>query len=194
MIVIPNDIQALLFDLDGTFADTMPIHIEAWKAAGKKYGANITDDMIQRTSGRPTIAVVDILNEENGWQLIPAEMKAAKDVAFEAAKISLGIRPIPLIFDLARRHLGKLPMAIGTGSTRPRTEDTLNALGVMHWFDAIVTADDVQNFKPSPDTFLLCAAKLAIDPARCLVFEDADFGLRAAIAAGMRVVDVREYL
>lgn len=193
-LLIPEDIQALIFDLDGTLADTMPIHIEAWKVAGRKYGVAITDDMINRTAGRPTIAVVDILNEENGWQLIPAEVKAAKDVAYEALKVTLGVRPIPVVFDLATRYRGILPMAIGTGSTRPRTEDTLGAMGIRDWFEVVITADDVVNFKPSPDTYLQCAEGLGIDPAHCLVFEDADFGLRAGIAAGMRVVDVREYL
>lgn len=193
-ISIPTDIQALIFDLDGTLADTMTIHIAAWKEAGKKYGVTITDEMINRTAGRPTLAVVDILNEENGWNLIPQEIKTAKDVAYEELKVSMGVHPIPLVFEIASRYRNKLPMAIGTGSTRPRTEDTLGSLGIRDWFEVVITADDVQNFKPSPDTYLQCAAGMGIAPENCLVFEDADFGLQAGIDAGMRVVDVREYL
>lgn len=194
MITLPKHIQALVFDLDGTLADTMPIHIKAWQAAGEKYGVAITEEMINRTAGRPTIAVVDILNEENGWELVPLEIKQAKDVAYEVIKLEFGVSPIRPVFELAKANLGKLPMAIGTGSTRPRTEDTLSALGIRDWFGAIVTADDVANFKPAPDTYLQCAEGLGIAPENCLVFEDAIFGIQAAQRAGMEWVDVRDYL
>lgn len=70
-------------------------------------------------------------------------------------------------------------------------EALLNQLGVRELFTAVVGADDVQRHKPEPDTFLRCAELMGVAPKRCVVFEDADFGVQAAKAAGMDVVDVR---
>jgi HAD superfamily hydrolase (TIGR01509 family) len=82
-------------------------------------------------------------------------------------------------------------MAVGTGSEHSLAKALLEELGVYHLFDALVGADDVQRHKPQPDTFLRCAELMGIAPERCVVFEDADFGVQAAKAAGMDVVDVR---
>ncbi len=70
-------------------------------------------------------------------------------------------------------------------------EALLAHLGLRHYFDAVVAADHVKLHKPAPDTFLLCAERMGVAPERCIVFEDADFGLQAAAAAGMDAVDVR---
>ncbi len=82
-------------------------------------------------------------------------------------------------------------MAIGTGSEHSMADTLLNQLGVRELFTAVVGADDVERHKPEPDTFLRCAALMGVDPTRCVVFEDADFGIQAAKATGMDVVDVR---
>jgi HAD superfamily hydrolase (TIGR01509 family) len=82
-------------------------------------------------------------------------------------------------------------MAVGTGSERAIAEALLTHLNLRHYFTAVVAADDVENHKPAPDTFLLCAELMGVDPTKCVVFEDADFGLEAARRAGMDAVDVR---
>jgi HAD superfamily hydrolase (TIGR01509 family) len=80
---------------------------------------------------------------------------------------------------------------VGRNGERKRIAEALLAhLGLRHYFDAVVAADHVQRHKPAPDTFLLCAERMGV-PAKCVVFEDADFGLQAAHAAGMDAVDVR---
>ena len=82
-------------------------------------------------------------------------------------------------------------MAVGTGSEHRMAEMLLRHLGLFNCFDAIVGADDVQCHKPEPDTFLRCAELIGVPPEKCVVFEDADFGIQAAKSAGMAVVDVR---
>lgn len=82
-------------------------------------------------------------------------------------------------------------MAVGTGSESDIAEALLNHLGLRQCFSAVVAADHVKNHKPAPDTFLLCAELMGVAANKCVVFEDADFGLEAARAAGMDGVDVR---
>jgi HAD superfamily hydrolase (TIGR01509 family) len=71
---------------------------------------------------------------------------------------------------------------------------TLEAAGIHRMFEIIVTADDVKKGKPAPDTFLLCAEKMGIEPRFCQVFEDADPGITAALSGGMMVTDIRKYV
>lgn len=100
------------------------------------------------------------------------------------------VQPLPLV-DVVKARYGCRPMAVGTGSESAIAEALLAHLGLRRYFDAVVAADHVQRHKPAPDTFLLCAERMGVIPARCVVFEDADFGIQAAHAAGMDAVDVR---
>jgi beta-phosphoglucomutase-like phosphatase (HAD superfamily) len=100
------------------------------------------------------------------------------------------VQPLPLI-EVVKAYHGRRPMAVGTGSTHGLAERLLRHLGLRDYFTALVGADDVQRHKPFPDTFLRCATLIKVAPAHCVVFEDADFGVQAAVSAGMAVVDVR---
>jgi len=100
------------------------------------------------------------------------------------------VKPLPLI-EVVKAYKGRRPMAVGTGSEHAMAVALLQHLGLCDYFSAIVGADDVKRHKPEPDTFIRCAELMGVPPARCVVFEDADFGLQAARAAGMDAVDVR---
>ena len=99
--------------------------------------------------------------------------------------------PIEPVVQLVQLHAGKLPMAVATGGTRSICARTLSALNLLHYFQEIVTADDVQHGKPAPDIFLEAARRLRVPPETCYAFEDAEMGLQSARAAGMVVIDVR---
>ena len=89
-------------------------------------------------------------------------------------------------FDVLKQAKSKgIPTAIGTGCQRRHTEEILTSAGLMPYLDAIVTANDVTQHKPLPETFLLAAQKLGIAAKDCLVFEDTELGCQAAKAAGM---------
>ena len=93
--------------------------------------------------------------------------------------------------NVVRSFYSKKPLALGTGSHRAMTEILLDKFDFEKYFSAIVTAEDIQNHKPAPDTFLRCAELIKVKPQRCLVFEDGDLGIQAGLRAGMDVFDVR---
>ena len=192
MINIPSHIRGLIFDLDGTLADTMPIHVQAWAEAGKLYGLTITGDMILPMAGMPTVAVVPELNKTFDWNLDPVEFRYHKNEAYYRIKADLGkVRTISHNVKIAESYKDNLPMAVGTGSSHENAIVSLNDLGITHWFKGVVGADDIQNPKPAPDTFLKCADMIKVHPRNCLVFEDGPMGIEAAKAAGMQVIDIR---
>lgn len=96
------------------------------------------------------------------------------------------------MWELVRRCHGKVPMGIGTGSPRNQAESILKSTGLDAYIQVVVSADDVVNHKPHPDTFLQVAEQLGANPANCLVFEDTQIGLQAGRAAGMETVLVLE--
>jgi len=183
--------KALIFDLDGTLADTMPIHYIAWKNAAAKYGIDFTIELFNQLAGIPLYATVEKLNLVFGRNIDPREMGDIKEAEFEKnMHLTPEIKPVT---ELVRRWHGKLPMAVGTGGSRRLSLKSLEIIGLQGYFDILVTSEDVSNFKPHPDTFVRCAELMGIDPVDCEVFEDGILGLEAAKTAGMMVVDVTQY-
>ena len=111
----------------------------------------------------------------------------------EFYKIQHLIKPIKPVVDIVKEQYGNLILAIGTGGHREAVERTLSATGLEKYFDIVVTANDVTNFKPHPETFLKCADMMKIEPSFIEVFEDGEFGIEAARKAGMQVTDVRSW-
>ncbi len=103
------------------------------------------------------------------------------------------VKPISPVVDIVKKYYGILPMAVGTGGHREAVEKTLQITGLREYFDIIITANDVKNFKPHPETFLKCASLMNVDPQFIEVFEDGDLGIEAALSAGMYATDVRPW-
>jgi len=185
-------IEGLIFDLDGTLADTMPLHLEAWTTVGRYYDVEITDQMIIDRAGTPTIQVIEQLNHLYHWNIEPIEFRLKKNEVYTDLKNAAGkIRPITEVLDLARDYKGILPMSIGTGSIRKNADAAIDDLGIEGWFQIVVTAEDVIAHKPHPDTFLKCATYMNIHPSKCLVYEDGEMGIQAALSGGMSVVNIQ---
>lgn len=192
--LIPKSTEAIIFDLDGTLADTMPLHFEAWNKMGKVYGVEITEDMIQALAGMPSYQTIQVLNKQNGWDLDPAEGRETKNTIYHQIIDGLDkINSIKPVMEVAQYFLGKLPLAVGTGSTRKNAHRVIDNIEVRGMLNVIVTASDVSNHKPAPDTFLECARMMRISVENCLVFEDGPMGFEAAINAGMPVVCLPDY-
>ena len=100
-------------------------------------------------------------------------------------------RLIEPIAAIARDAQGRLPMAVATGGRAKYIKPLLESVGILDWFGAVVTADDVENHKPAPDTFLKAAALIGVPAEECCAYEDTDLGMEAIRAAGMVAVDVR---
>ena len=184
--------KALIFDLDGTLSNSLPVHVKTWNLVGEKYGFKFDTNIIHQLTGRPTIEFARHIVERYGLQEDPQKIVELKQQWFW--DFSNELIPVDEILEIVRSYRGKLPMAVGTGASRKSAEVQLNVLGIKELFDAIVSADDVQQHKPEPQTFLECARLIHVEPKHCQVFEDGDMGIQAAKTAGMMVTDIRPFI
>jgi len=184
--------KALIFDLDGTLSNSLPVHLETWNLVGKKYGFVFDPQILLEMTGRPTIEFAERVVEQYRLNATPREIMLMKQAAFwEMAHL---LEPIAEVVSIVKKNYGKLPMSVGTGAGRKSTTLQLEKLNLLQYFDAIVTAEDVTSHKPKPETFLECARLMGVEPQYCQVFEDGVLGLEAAEKAGMMVTDVRPFI
>lgn len=183
--------KAFIFDLDGTLADTMPLHFKAWKKTAAIMNLEFNLEFLKGCAGMPSSKIIELLNEKNNQTIDPQEFSIMKEEFF--TKEMHKIKEISAVTDLVYKHHGKIPMAVGTGGKRTIAAETLQILGLDKYIPILVSADDVDNHKPEPDTFLKCAELMGILPENCQVFEDATLGFQAAKAAGMMLTDVTPF-
>jgi beta-phosphoglucomutase family hydrolase len=185
--------RALIFDLDGTLADTMPWHYQAWHKACLRFGIVMDSAFLQAHTGAPGWKIAEEIIAINGKTGIvsPEDIMNVKLEEFFA--IQHNVTPIEPVIALVQKYYGKLPMSVGTGGHREAVEKTLEIIGIRDYFDIIVTANDVTRHKPHPETFLKCAELMGVTPSECEVFEDGDLGIEAAKRAGMIATDVRTW-
>jgi len=188
--IYPNT-KALIFDLDGTLADTMPIHHESWKKTSEIMGVEYSYEFLCSCAGMPSSEIIELLNQQNNHVINPQEFLKLKEEFF--TREMQNIKEISSVTDLVYKYHKKLPMAVGTGGKRNIAEETLKILGLDKYISILVSADDVTQYKPEPETFLKCADLMGVDPAHCQVFEDGILGIQAAQKAGMMVTDVTPY-
>ncbi|HEX7494507.1 MAG TPA: HAD-IA family hydrolase [Bacteroidales bacterium] len=190
---IKHGTRGLIFDLDGTLADTMPYHFKGWKIACQKFGADIDKAFLRKYTGTPGWIIADEIIKKCNLEgnVTIEELMAEKLIEFY--KDQHLVKPIVPVVEIAKKYFGVLPMAIGTGGHREAVERTLNITDLRKYFNIIITANDVENFKPHPETFLKCATLMDVEPEFIEVFEDGELGIQAAINAGMKVTDVRSW-
>jgi beta-phosphoglucomutase family hydrolase len=184
--------KALIFDLDGTLSDSLPLHIATWNVVGEKYGFVFDPQIIHEMTGRPTIEFAQRIVEQYGLSADPQELVLMKQKSFWAMANLL--QPIGEVVSVVKENYGRIPMSVGTGAGRKSALVQLETLDLQQYFDAIVSADDVIKHKPEPETFLECARLMGVEPQNCQVFEDGILGIAAAEKAGMMVTDVRPFI
>ena len=184
--------EGLIFDCDGTVVDTMPIHYAAWCSTTAKHGLEFPEDRFYALGGVSPFEVLRMLSEEQGVEIDAEAVTFQKEAKY--MELIADAEEIPEVMQIVREQHGKLPMAIASGGTHETVEGILQHCGIRHYFDAIVTSQDVENPKPAPDTFLEAARRIKVAPGKCRAYEDADMGIKAIIAAGMEPVDVRKML
>jgi beta-phosphoglucomutase family hydrolase len=184
--------RGIIFDCDGTLADTMPLHWLAWQTISKRYGLHFPEDRFYSLGGVPTREILKMLAEEQGVTL--DHLKAAHEKENAYLPLMSQVEPIHAIVDIAREHYGRIPLAVASGGTQPIILQVLEHLKIRHYFDAVVTSEQVTNQKPAPDIFLEAARRIGIEPQFCRGYEDTDLGMQAIRAAGMQAVDVRHIL
>lgn len=185
-------IEAVIFDMDGLLIDSEPLTDIAFSALMQAHDCQIgwTPELVARVQGRRMTEILEIVAGICGIATPVAELSET----LEAQRIEVmrgRLRPKPGAVEfIAHLHAASLPLALATSGQRDYVDAALRESGLTGSFAVEVTGESVTRGKPDPETYLLAAQRLGINPAHCLVFEDAPAGIAAAIAAGMAAVAV----
>ncbi len=185
-----GDFAGYIFDLDGTLVDTMPLHYVAWNQAMQKVGlkGDLDEELFYSLGGVPTKRVAELIAKHYGLTIDPQAVFHHKESLFlDLQKDAKRIEPV---VEIARRVALTRPVAIASGGPRDIVRRMLEIAGLAPLFRVVITPEDVEHGKPAPDMFLLAARRMGVPAGECLVFEDAEPGMRAAEAAGMKWVRV----
>lgn len=185
-----GDFAGYIFDLDGTLVDTMPLHYRAWNQAMHQAGLEqeLSEDLFYSLGGVPTRQVAALLAKHYGLTIDVEKVFHEKEALF--LELRAEMRLIEAVVAVARKARGRIPMSVASGGPRDIVRHTLELMKLAELFPVVVTPEDVQHGKPAPDMFLLAARGMGVAPEKCLVFEDAEPGIQAAEAAGMKWVRV----
>lgn len=187
---LPPHIKGLIFDCDGTLADTMPLHWRAWQMITLRHELHFPEDRFYSLGGVPSRDILKMLAEEQGRSLDHISVAHEKEEAY--LPMLPQVEPIHAVVEIAKENFGKIPLAVASGGTQKIIIDVLEHLQIRHMFAAVVTSEMVKNQKPAPDIFLEAARRIGVEPKFCRAYEDTDLGLTAIRAAGMDAVDVRK--
>ncbi len=177
----------VIWDLDGTLADTEEAHFRAWQALFARLERTLSWEEFKPTFGLGNPDILRLLIDANLADDDVQRLSDEKEALFR--QFSEDIKPMPGAIELAR-HLHRLgiPQAIGSSAPPENIPHVLNTLAVSDLFEATVSRWEVEQGKPAPDIFLVAARKIGVPPVQCLVLEDAPPGIAAARAGGMRCV------
>jgi beta-phosphoglucomutase-like phosphatase (HAD superfamily) len=185
--------KGLIFDLDGTLLDSMPLHYLAWKEIClEKLNYDFTEEFFYAHAGVSSDNIFKEIKEITNLDFIPGDLAKQKEKLYETKLDQLTL--VEPVVDIAIAYHNKLPKSIGTGSPAEGSWMAIKAVGLDKYFDILVSKEHVPNPKPAPDTFLRCAELMGVDPKDCQVFEDGDPGLQAARTAGMIATDIRPFV
>lgn len=186
------EVKAIIFDCDGTLADSMPLHWRAWKAVTERHKIVFPEHRFYALGGVPSRDILKMLAEEQGIELDAVAVAHEKEN--EYLPLIDQVEPVNAVVGIVRAHHGRIPMAVASGGNERIIGQVLDHLNIRHLFEAIVTSEHVTRQKPAPDIFLEAARRLGVHPGDCRAYEDTDLGLEAIRAAGMDAVDVRRLL
>lgn len=182
--------KGLIFDCDGTLADTMPLHWRAWQVIAEKYKLHFPEDRFYSLGGVPSRDILKMLAAEQG---VPLDHVAAGHEKENTYLPYLSqVQPVHSVVEIAKANYGKIPLAVASGGTETVIKQVLKHLNILKLFEAVVTSEMVRKQKPAPDIFLEAARRIGVEPRFCRAYEDTDLGLQAIRAAGMEEVDVRK--
>jgi HAD superfamily hydrolase (TIGR01509 family) len=183
-----GNFRAFLFDCDGTIVDSMPLHYIAWNKALSEWNCSLREELFYAWGGMPIVEIIEQLNKDLGLKMPVEEVSRRKEELY--FEILPQLKAVPEVLECIQTNHGKIRFAVVSGSTRDSVVASLSALQLLDRFEVMVCAGEYTRSKPDPEAFLLAAAKLGVEPNSCLVFEDTEMGIQAAIAAGMAYVKI----
>ncbi|ETT57547.1 MULTISPECIES: beta-phosphoglucomutase [Paenibacillus] len=188
-----ENMKGAIFDLDGVIVDTAKYHYLAWASLADELGFKFTEEDNERLKGVSRLRSLDILLEVGGLEFEEAEKQAMAEKKnrlyveyisrLEESELLPGVKEY--LTGLRSRGIG-----IALGSASKNAEFILNKLNITDLFDAVVDGNKVSLAKPDPEVFLIAAQEIGLQPDGCVVFEDAEAGVQAGKAAGMKVVGI----
>jgi len=181
--------RALIFDCDGTLADTMPLHWRAWQVITQRHRLHLPEERFYALGGVPSRDILKMLSLEQGVPL--DHLAVAREKETEYLPLIAQVEPINVVVGIVRENYGKLPLAVASGGTQRVIKQVLQHLDLLRYFNVIVTSEDVVHQKPAPDIFLEAARRIDVPPEFCRAYEDTDLGMQSIRAAGMEAIDVR---
>ena len=176
--------RAFLYDCDGTLADNMHAHKGAYEKAAATFGITLDTAIIDELAGWPTPLIAQEINKRYNTNVPPTEFATLKSSIFFEDFIEHTL-PVEFVVQHLKNHIGNVHIGVVSGGSRKTVTRTLSVIGLIDDIEVLVCADDTERGKPYADPFLSAAKQLGVTPQDCLVFEDGDPGVRAAIAAGM---------
>jgi beta-phosphoglucomutase len=188
-----REMRAAIFDLDGVIVDTAKYHYLAWKRLAREYGFDFTETDNERLKGVSRMRSLEILLEVGGLafdETTKEKMAAQKNNWYVD---SIRHMDASEILPGAQQYLETLRargVKTALGSASKNASLILERLDIAHLFDVVVDGNKVSKAKPDPEVFLLAASELGISPTSCVVFEDAEAGIEAALRANMGAVGI----
>jgi len=180
--------MVFIFDLNGTMINDMDYHVKAWHRIFNELGAGISLERMKEESYGKNNEVIERVMPGRFSEKEKEKMSYSKEEQYQR-EFRPHLELLPGLNEFLREAKRlKIPMAIGSAAITFNVDFVLDGLDIRDYFSAIVSADDVKNSKPNPETFLKCAMQLGVPASECLVFEDAPKGVEAALNAGMKCV------
>ncbi len=186
-------IKAVIFDLDGVIVSTDENHYKAWKHLADEEDIPFDREFNEQFRGVSRMECLDILltqAEKSYTEEEKEEMATIKNNYYRSSLDDLDKDEILANVMNLLKGLKELDIKIAVGSSSRNTPLILKQIGLDNYFDAVADGNQIENSKPHPEVFLLAAEKVGVKPAECLVIEDADAGIEAGIAAGMKTLAV----
>lgn len=186
---------AIIFDMDGLMLDTESLAAQAWIDAATTLGIAFDTAVTGRLIGRTTVDCEHVIREHHGADYPVGDLMRGWSLAYSAIVVREGIALKTGLLELLqwvdRQHI---PRAVATSTRRLRAAEKLANAGLLSGFGALVGGDEVLHGKPAPDIFIEAAARLGIAAGDCVVLEDSEAGVHAAVAAGMNVILVPDLI
>lgn len=188
-----EDIEAVIFDLDGTVADSMWVWVDVDAAYIEKYNLQVPENFYKDMEGKSYTEVaqyyLDVFPSLEGT--VEDIKKEWDDMVLDVYKEKVSLKSGMHVFLEALKEK-QIKIGIASSNNKAIINEFLSAKNILHYFKTVRTSCEVKKGKPSPDVYLLAAKDLAVDPEKCLVFEDVPNGILAGKRAGMRVCAIQD--